>query len=94
MDEYIERRKAVEWFMAFVYMGEDSIPVETVLGDLKYAIPPAVDAVPVVRCFECTKRHTVQCGFSMQHEDGNVHTWETDTDYCCLGKRRADDAQK
>lgn len=41
MAEYIDRKKAVEWFMAFVHLGEDSIPAETVIGDLKYAIPAA-----------------------------------------------------
>ena len=45
--EYIEREKAIEWFMAFVHMGESDIPAETVISDLKYAIP-AADVVPVV----------------------------------------------
>lgn len=39
MAEYIDRKTAVEWFMAFLHMGEDSIPAETVIEDLKYAIP-------------------------------------------------------
>ena len=39
--EYIEREKAIEWFMAFVHMGESDIPAETVISDLKYAIPAA-----------------------------------------------------
>ena len=43
--EYIEREKAIEWFMAFVHMGESDIPAETVISDLKYAIP-AADVVP------------------------------------------------
>lgn len=46
MAEYIERRKAVEWFMAFVHMGEDNIPAETVVSDLRHAIP-AADVAPV-----------------------------------------------
>ena len=44
--EYIEREKAIEWFMAFVHMGESDIPAETVITDLKYAIP-AADVVKV-----------------------------------------------
>ena len=44
--EYIEREKAIEWFMAFVHMGESDIPAETVITDLKYAIP-AADVAPV-----------------------------------------------
>ena len=50
--EYIEREKAIEWFMAFVHMGESDIPAETVISDLKYAIP-AADIVEVVRCKDC-----------------------------------------
>jgi hypothetical protein len=46
--EYIEREKAIEWFMAFVHMGESDIPAETVITDLKYAIP-AADVAPVRR---------------------------------------------
>ena len=46
--EYIEREKAIEWFMAFVHMGESDIPAETVISDLKYAIP-AADVAPVVQ---------------------------------------------
>lgn len=46
MTEYIERKKAVEWFMAFVHMGDDSIPTETVISDLNHAIPSA-DVAPV-----------------------------------------------
>ena len=45
--EYIEREKAIEWFMAFVHMGESDIPAETVISDLKYAIS-AADVAPVV----------------------------------------------
>lgn len=48
MAEYIERREAVEWFMAFANMGEDSLPAETVISDLKHAIPTA-DVAPVRR---------------------------------------------
>ena len=44
--EYIEREKAIEWFMAFVHMDESDIPAETVISDLKYAIP-AADVVEV-----------------------------------------------
>ena len=44
--EYVEREKAIEWFMAFVHMGESDIPAETVISDLKYAIP-AADVAPV-----------------------------------------------
>lgn len=44
--EYISRKAAIEWFSAFALAGEESIPTETVLGDLKCAIP-AADVEPV-----------------------------------------------
>ena len=59
--EYIEREKAIEWFMAFVHMGESDIPAETVISDLKYAIP-AADVAPVVRCKDCKWYSELVCG--------------------------------
>lgn len=46
MDDYISREDAVEWFMSFIMMDEDNIPADTVVGDLKTAIP-AADVEPV-----------------------------------------------
>lgn len=46
MDDYIRRKDAVEWFMAFIHMDEDVIPADTVASDLKHAIPTA-DVQPV-----------------------------------------------
>lgn len=60
MDDYISREDAVEWFMSFIMMDEDNIPADTVVGDLKTAIP-AADVEPVrhgrwERCFEDWRR--------------------------------------
>lgn len=33
MDDYISRKDAVEWFMAFIHMGEDAISADTVVTD-------------------------------------------------------------
>lgn len=46
MADYISRKDAVEWFMAFVHMDENAISADTVVTDLKYAIP-AADVEPV-----------------------------------------------
>lgn len=46
MADYISREAALEWFSAFAHMCEESIPTETVLEDLKGAIPDA-DVEPV-----------------------------------------------
>ena len=61
--EYIEREKAIEWFMAFVHMGESDIPAETVISDLKYAIP-AADVAPV-RHGEWLKAEDDYCGLNI-----------------------------
>ena len=39
MADYISRKDAVEWFASYIMMGEEVIPAETVVGDLKWAIP-------------------------------------------------------
>ena len=49
MDDYIKRKDAVDWFMGFIHLGEDNIPADTVVGDLKYAIPAADTDVEPVR---------------------------------------------
>lgn len=46
MNGYISRKDAVEWFMAFIHMDENAISADTVVTDLKYAIP-AADVEPV-----------------------------------------------
>lgn len=51
---------------------------------------PTVDAVEVVRCRDCAKRGTRDCGFSFEHEFSGFEHWEMDDDYCRLGVRRAD----
>ena len=84
--EYIEREKAIEWFMAFVHMGESDIPAETVISDLKYAIP-AADVVPVVRCKDCHWRGREECAMFYRCECGEQHTWETDNDFCSYGEK-------
>lgn len=68
--EYIEREKAIEWFMAFVHMGESDIPAETVISDLKYAIP-AADVAPVRR-----GRWIEENGIQICSECGEEHEWE------------------
>ena len=46
MADYISRKDAIDWFMSFIMMGEDNIPAETAVDDLKWAIP-AADVEPV-----------------------------------------------
>ena len=59
--EYIEREAAIEWFMAFVLMGESEIPAETVIMDLKYAITDA-DVAPVQHAKWDANGRCTNCG--------------------------------
>ncbi len=44
-------------------------------------------AVLPVRCWECSKRKTVECG--MNHKSPYYfHSWEDDEDYCSYGERK------
>ena len=88
--EYIEREKAIEWFMAFVHMDESDIPAETVISDLKYAIP-AADVAPVRR-----GRWIEEDGIQICSECGEEHEWEDyRAPYCdTCGAKMAEKAVK
>ena len=50
---------------------------------------PAVNAVPVVRCEKCRKRHTWECAMHYESEDGKEqYGWENDNDFCSWGERK------
>lgn len=50
---------------------------------------PTVDAVPVVRCENCRKRHTWECAMHYESEDGKEqYGWENDNDFCSWGERK------
>lgn len=49
----------------------------------------AVDAVEVVRCENCRKRHTWECAMHYESEDGKEqYGWENDNDFCSWGERK------
>ena len=53
---------------------------------------PTVDAVPVVRCKNCRKRHTWECAMHYESEDGKEqYGWENDNDFCSWGERMGGD---
>ena len=51
-----------------------------------------VDAVEVVRCRDCRRRGSEQCGMFYRCNCCEQHTWETDDDFCSYGERRDDHA--
>ena len=48
---------------------------------------PAADVAEVVRCKDCIYRKTEHCAMYYECECGAQYSWETDNDYCSLGKR-------
>lgn len=82
--DYIRREAAVERFAAFAHMGEDNnIPTDTVISDLKHAIP-ATDVAPVVRCKACANFRQNAHGVCWCNEYGGAITPE---DYCSRAVR-------
>lgn len=62
-------------------------------SDIGYMIRkrPTVDAVEVVRCKDCRKRHTWECAMHYESDDGKEqYGWENDNDFCSWGERRTD----
>lgn len=87
--EYIEREKAIEWFMAFVHMGESDIPAETVISDLKYAIP-AADVAPAVRCQDFVyARPLKEMNYDYLCRYWNGHSCNQNQ-FCSQGERKED----
>ena len=53
---------------------------------------PAVNAVEVVHCEKCRKRHTWECAMHYESEDGKEqYGWENDNDFCSWGERKDGD---
>ena len=74
--EYIEREKAIEWFMAFVHMGESDIPAETVISDLKYAIP-AADVAPAVELEDLRAKYQALVAEKDKNSGDTAETYTT-----------------
>lgn len=52
---------------------------------------PTVDAVEVVRCKYCAKRHTAECLMEYECVCGAQYRWESDDEFCSGGARKTDD---
>lgn len=52
---------------------------------------PTVDAVPIVRCKDCAKRHTGECLMEYECVCGAQYSWESDDEFCSGGARKTDD---
>ena len=69
---------------------ERGFPLDIVQKVLETA--QTVDAVPVVRCENCRKRHTWECAMHYESEDGKEqYGWENDNDFCSWGERKDGD---
>lgn len=57
---------------------------------------PTVDAVPVVRCKDCRKNGTTDCGMSWTNvfkciDNPKLYAWNKDNDFCSWGERKRKD---
>lgn len=85
MAEYIERSAAVDWFMTFRRIREDSIPTETVIDDLKHTIP-AAEVAPIVHCTNCIHSELPVVVGGVERCPLNAMVI-TDGSYCSLGEK-------
>lgn len=70
---------------------ERGFPLDIVQKALETA--QAIDAVEVVRCKNCRKRHTWECAMHYESEDGKEqYGWENDNDFCSWGERKDGDS--
>ena len=69
---------------------ERGFPLDIVQKALETA--QTIDAVEVVRCKNCRKRHTWECAMHYESEDGKEqYGWENDNDFCSWGERKDGD---
>ena len=48
---------------------------------------PTADVAEIVRCKDCALRKTEDCAMYFECDCGEQCSWETDNDYCSLGKK-------
>lgn len=58
---------------------------------VKLDFAATVDAVDVVRCKDCAKRHTAECLMEYECACGAQYSWESDDEFCSGGVRKTDD---
>ena len=69
---------------------ERGFPLDIVQKALETA--QTIDAVPVVRCENCRKRHTWECAMHYESDDDEEqYGWEDDNDFCSWGERKDGD---
>ena len=69
---------------------ERGFPLNIVQKALETA--QAIDAVEVVRCKNCRKRHTWECAMDYESDDGKEqYGCENDNDFCSWGERKDGD---
>ena len=88
MSDYINRDIAIARLTAL----EVQNPIAT-MSDAKRVLAdmPAADAVKVVRCKDCAKRHTAECLMEYECVCGAQYSWESDDEFCSGGARKTDD---
>ena len=84
IDEAEARRRIIAFATG---LHSEVLPIDTVMMLLTQA--PTVDAVPVIRCFECKHAWIHPCGYVLCHRDGRSAyemTFNLDS-FCSYGER-------
>lgn len=85
IDEAEARRRIIAFATG---LHSEVLPIDTVMMLLTQA--PTVDAVPVIRCFECKHAWIHPCGYVLCHRDGRSAyemTFNLDS-FCSYGERK------
>lgn len=85
IDEAEARRRIIAFATG---LHSEVLPIDTVMMLLTQA--QTVDAVPVIRCFECKHGWTHPCGYVLCHRDGrNAYEMTFNLDsFCSYGERK------
>lgn len=94
MDKCVKVSDVLDWFRAYGHMDEP-IPFETLVTDLRDAVP-AADVAPVVRCRECI-HSSMPSGFTQRYGKPGTLSCHygpcnrrnvNENDFCSYGQRK------
>ena len=89
MDEYIERKDAVDAVLDVYYDTPDIDLSGEKFEDAILKIP-AADVVPVVRCKDCRYRGLICCPVMHETIGNGLVDYAVDNGYCWCGKQKED----
>lgn len=88
MTDYINRETVLRRIEEMRVKEDDYAPD---VAQAIYDFVADMDAVEVVRCKDCVKRHTAECLMEYECACGAQYSWESDDEFCSGGVRKTDD---